>query len=328
MRLLDVTKIIILNRISNSLKLFLSSRLIKKNFKTVTLYSNIIYTHRNIFQHIADVCQTSTLNFIQLLKQAAAEDIEKEKDIPLSKDSFYIDILKKHESLINRICLYYASSKDEYEDLRQDTLINIWRGIPKYKEDCKISTWIYRICLNTCVTSWRKSKKRFNFDSLDSITEFADDSETDNEKIEQLHYFISISCVAVAFIVFCPMWIRLINQPTLNITLTAIMVLYFTTASIMDYWLYRRVSEIDIFTMKVKTVTEIAKTCKKRHHQFMMILIPLCILTLGLMAYCVIDEPYVLIGMITGGAIGLAIGCQKYFDFMKDYHTLSDNDND
>lgn len=60
----------------------------------------------------------------------------------------------------------------------------------------------------------------------------------------------------------------------------------------------------------------------------MMILIPLCILTLGLMAYCVIDEPYVLIGMITGGAIGLAIGCQKYFDFMKDYHTLSDNDND
>ena len=52
------------------------------------------------------------------------------------------------------------------------------------------------------------------------------------------------------------------------------------------------------------------------------------VLTLGLMAYCVIDEPYVLIGMITGGAIGLAIGCQKYFDFMKDYHTLSDNDND
>ncbi len=140
--------------------------------------------------------------------------------------------------------------------------------------------------------------------------------------------YLRFSRVAVAFIVFCPMWIRLINQPTLNITLTAIMVLYFTTASIMDYWLYRRVSEIDIFTMKVKTVTEIAKTCKKRHHQFMMILIPLCILTLGLMAYCVIDEPYVLIGMITGDAIGLAIGCQKYFDFMKDYHTLSDNDND
>jgi len=42
------------------------------------------------------------------------------------------------------------------------------------------------------VTSWRKSKKRFNFDSLDSITEFADDSETDNEKIEQLHYLISM----------------------------------------------------------------------------------------------------------------------------------------
>ncbi len=193
MRLLDVTKIKIFNRISNSLKLFfLSSRLIKKNFKTVTLYSNIIYTHRNIFQHIAHVCQTSTLNFIHLLKQGVAEGIEKEKDIPLSKDSFYIDILKKHESLINRICFYYASSKDEYEDLRQDTLINIWRGIPKYKGDCKISTWIYRICLNTCVTSWRKSKKRFNFDSLDSITEFADDSETDNEKIEQLHYLISM----------------------------------------------------------------------------------------------------------------------------------------
>lgn len=42
------------------------------------------------------------------------------------------------------------------------------------------------------MTSWRKSKKRFNFDSLDSITEFADDSETDNEKIEQLHYLISM----------------------------------------------------------------------------------------------------------------------------------------
>ena len=60
--------------------------------------------------------------------------------------------------MIAMICLSFAGSKEDFEDLRQDALLNIWRGIGSFRRDSSESTWVYRVTLNSCISSRRKLK--------------------------------------------------------------------------------------------------------------------------------------------------------------------------
>lgn len=68
----------------------------------------------------------------------------------------FMDITRNQGNLVASICLSFARTKEEFEDLRQDTLLNLWRGIDNFREDSSISTWVYRITLNTCISSHKK----------------------------------------------------------------------------------------------------------------------------------------------------------------------------
>lgn len=68
------------------------------------------------------------------------------------------EITRNQSNLIAMICLSFAGSKEDFEDLRQDALLNIWRGIGSFRRDSRESTWVYRVTLNSCISSRRKLK--------------------------------------------------------------------------------------------------------------------------------------------------------------------------
>lgn len=68
----------------------------------------------------------------------------------------FMDITRNQGNLVASICLSFARTKEEFEDLRQDTLLNLWRGIDNFRENSSISTWVYRVTLNTCISSQKK----------------------------------------------------------------------------------------------------------------------------------------------------------------------------
>ena len=52
-------------------------------------------------------------------------------------------------------------------DLYQEVVLNLWKAFPKFRRECKLSTWIYRISLNTCISFMRKEK---NIPEIVSLT--------------------------------------------------------------------------------------------------------------------------------------------------------------
>lgn len=97
---------------------------------------------------------------------------------------------------------------------------------------------------------------------------------------------------------------------------------YFLTASIMDYWLYKGISDIDCATMTVTDVTQKAFFYKKRHLQFMMVLIPMAVLIVGGLIYMNSNDDSIVIGAVFGIILGLAIGTKQFIDFMSDYRRI------
>jgi RNA polymerase sigma-70 factor (ECF subfamily) len=111
--------------------------------------------------------------------------VEKEK---------FISIIKEHQKLIYKICFSYCRDAENRKDLQQEILLQLWSSYPKFDGRVKISTWIYRIALNTAIYYYRKDSKQSHLNTgIDEsiISNFSIESESDiNEDIAFLFRFI------------------------------------------------------------------------------------------------------------------------------------------
>ncbi|MDE6560270.1 MAG: RNA polymerase sigma factor [Muribaculaceae bacterium] len=101
------------------------------------------------------------------------------------------ELIALENTTISRICFSYACSVAEFEDLRQDALINIWRGMHGFRGDSSSKTWIYRVTVNSCLSTIRK-QSRYRHESLDALYGLIDCEEFEKEAIEQLHRVINL----------------------------------------------------------------------------------------------------------------------------------------
>jgi RNA polymerase sigma factor (sigma-70 family) len=111
----------------------------------------------------------------------------------VEKDKF-ISVIKDNKNLIYKICYSYCSNPDNRKDLQQEILMQLWNSFSKFDGRVKISTWIYRIALNTAISYYRNdSKHKYKKVPIDtsviSLSNFEYVAEQD-EKIVMLYQFI------------------------------------------------------------------------------------------------------------------------------------------
>jgi RNA polymerase sigma-70 factor (ECF subfamily) len=54
----------------------------------------------------------------------------------------------------------YCDTSDDRSDLFQEIVAQLWKSFPSFRRESKVSTWMYRVALNTAITSFKKSKRR------------------------------------------------------------------------------------------------------------------------------------------------------------------------
>lgn len=75
----------------------------------------------------------------------------------MSNDFYQISILP-FAAIIIKICRAYTDSQEDFEDYYQEVCLQVWRSKNNFREQCKWSTWVYRISLNVCLTLLKKKK--------------------------------------------------------------------------------------------------------------------------------------------------------------------------
>ena len=103
----------------------------------------------------------------------------------------YRKLIDRHSSLINKVCYMYAESVEDFDDLRQETFINLWRGMDSFRGEAEMTTWIYRVALNSCVSYFRKNRKIKNTTPLDTIAELPSRDTETNAQLNELHSLIN-----------------------------------------------------------------------------------------------------------------------------------------
>jgi RNA polymerase sigma-70 factor (ECF subfamily) len=77
---------------------------------------------------------------------------------------------------------------EDIADLYQEMVLQLWISYPNFKGESAFSTWMYRVCLNTALTFFKKKKKKDGIFSSFEITGMdRADSSIDASKIELLY---------------------------------------------------------------------------------------------------------------------------------------------
>jgi RNA polymerase sigma factor (sigma-70 family) len=106
-------------------------------------------------------------------------------------DKDFIDILNNYRGLFYKVCNLYCSDPEDKKDLFQEIVIQIWKSRESFRHESALSTWMYRIALNTAITHFKKEKRAVNTVSLAGL-EIPDLNEGDHkeEMLKQLVWAI------------------------------------------------------------------------------------------------------------------------------------------
>lgn len=108
------------------------------------------------------------------------------------REGYFLGVVEANRQLISRVCYMYATDSDHFNDLYQEIMANLWQGLDKFRGESKISTWIYRMCLNTCVTYFRRHKRHDAENvALDSLVEVPGDDGTRLAQLREMYRMIA-----------------------------------------------------------------------------------------------------------------------------------------
>jgi RNA polymerase sigma factor (sigma-70 family) len=85
-----------------------------------------------------------------------------------SKEEF-IKVIKENVGLIYKVTKVYTNSREDEQDLYQEIVYQLWKSFGSFRSESKISTWMYRIALNTAIAHLNKEKKKGSYIQIDDL---------------------------------------------------------------------------------------------------------------------------------------------------------------
>jgi len=67
--------------------------------------------------------------------------------------------LGEHSGLLLKVVRSFADGPADQDDLFQEVLLQVWLSLPNFRDDCKPTTWLYRVAFNTAL-AWKRSEKK------------------------------------------------------------------------------------------------------------------------------------------------------------------------
>jgi RNA polymerase sigma-70 factor (ECF subfamily) len=87
----------------------------------------------------------------------------------MSIEEKFIQTIKENEGIIFKITTIYADGKDDQKDLYQEIVLQLWKSFGTFRNESKMSTWLYRVAMNTAIARIRKAKKKADNVPIDQV---------------------------------------------------------------------------------------------------------------------------------------------------------------
>jgi RNA polymerase sigma-70 factor (ECF subfamily) len=101
----------------------------------------------------------------------------------------FIELINQHQGLIHKVCIMYENDSDVRNDLFQEIVLQLWKSYKSFRGEAKITTWMYRIALNTAISGYRKHTRSVHTEDLKELhfnisDHWADEREEELQRLQ------------------------------------------------------------------------------------------------------------------------------------------------
>ncbi|MEA3446116.1 MAG: sigma-70 family RNA polymerase sigma factor [Bacteroidota bacterium] len=79
------------------------------------------------------------------------------------------ELVEKYQGLVTNTCYGFVLNKDDADDLAQEVFVEAYQGLANFREDSKISTWLYRIAINKSIDEIRRKTRKKRLTKLTGL---------------------------------------------------------------------------------------------------------------------------------------------------------------
>jgi RNA polymerase sigma-70 factor (ECF subfamily) len=87
-----------------------------------------------------------------------------------SKENF-LQAIDKHQGIVKSLCKIYYPCQDDRRDAEQDIILQLWKSFDSFRGASEISTWIYKVSLNTILGKVKKEQRRPQSETINTSHE-------------------------------------------------------------------------------------------------------------------------------------------------------------
>ena len=85
------------------------------------------------------------------------------------QEKSFVKLINEKQDLIHKVCILYEMDKELRNDLFQEIVLQLWKSFPTFRGEAKITTWMYRIALNTAISGLRKLGRKIKTEELEEV---------------------------------------------------------------------------------------------------------------------------------------------------------------
>jgi len=104
----------------------------------------------------------------------------------------FLELVEKNKKMIYKVSHMYCENTTDKKDLFQEIVANLWKAYPNFKGNSKVSTWIYRISINTAISWIRDYVKTNNHIEYTNVLPQMQDGSAIDDLYDQLYCAIGI----------------------------------------------------------------------------------------------------------------------------------------
>ncbi len=110
----------------------------------------------------------------------------------MSKEDKFTSLIREHEGILFKITTMFASNQQDQNDLYQEIVYQLWKSFDSFRKESKITTWMYRVAMNTAITVKKRGQKHSDVIPIEKVV--LNQIDTDNRELEErlkvLYYHI------------------------------------------------------------------------------------------------------------------------------------------
>lgn len=107
----------------------------------------------------------------------------------MNLDKNYTDkfksLIKRHEKIIFSVSFFYSNADVPYDDLRQEIMISLFKGYHTFRGDSAESTWVYRVCINTCLFAIKRLTSAVRTVPVENLRGMLCEAGEDNSELRE-----------------------------------------------------------------------------------------------------------------------------------------------